>query len=102
DAALVTYFNFEDTTLGDPILTASSQSPGIQSSTLTVTTTNLPQPTSTQGVNLNVAPGDLAPNLHGMGFVTTTGGTATFSFTVSTIGLSNLALSFAVDNNGNG
>jgi hypothetical protein len=88
--------------LGGTVTTVSSQPPGVQSSTLTATVAGLPQPTFTQGVNLNVAPGDLAPNLLGMGFVTTTGGTATFSFSVSTIGLSNLSLSFAVDNNGNG
>jgi hypothetical protein len=101
DAILVTYFNFEDTTLGNPIFSTMSSPLGAQSSTLTIDVVLLPQPTSTQGVPANVAPGDI-PNLHGAGFVTTTGGTATLSFTVNTIGLTNLSLSFAVNNNGNG
>jgi hypothetical protein len=107
---LVTYFNFEDTTTGATIgsgpgeETPLSQPPGIETGIpLDVSVNLLPQPTSTQGVNANVAPGDLVPNLHGMGFVTTTGGTATMSFTLpNTIGLTNLSLSFAVNNNGNG
>jgi len=108
DAVLAAYFNFEDTTTGATIgglggETPLSRPPAIQTGIpLNVSVSGLPQPTSTQGVNLNVAPGDPDTNLHGMGFVTTTGGAATFSFTVSTIGLSNLSLSFAVDNNGNG
>jgi hypothetical protein len=103
DAVLVTYFNFEDTTLGQPITTVSSQPPGTQSSTLTITVSGLPPPTSTMGVPVNVAPGDMALNLHGAGFVTTTGGTATLSFSsVDTTGLTNLSLSFAINNNGNG
>jgi hypothetical protein len=103
DAVLVAYFNFEDTTLGTQFNTATSQPPGPTGIVLTVTTTPpTPSPTSTQGVAANVAPGDLAPNLHGAGFVTTTGGTATLKFTVNTMGLTNLSLSFAVNNNGNG
>jgi hypothetical protein len=103
DALLVTYFNFEDTTLGNPILTAMSQPPGAQSSMLTISVSGgIPQATSTQGVDANVAPGDMVANLHGAGFVTTTGGTATLSFMVNTIGLTNLSLSFATNNNGNG
>jgi hypothetical protein len=102
DAVLVTYFNFEDTILGNQFTTASSQPPGPTGITLTITPDMLPAPTSTQGVPLNVAPGDMVANLHGAGFVTTTGGSATLSFTVSTANLTNFSLSFAVNNNGNG
>ena len=110
DAQLAAYFNFEDTTTGHNIGGMGgdiphSQPPAINTGSafpLEVMVSGLPQPTSVQGVDANVAPGDLAPNLHGMGFVTTTGGTATISFTVPTTGLTNLALSFAVNNNGNG
>jgi hypothetical protein len=104
-ADLIAYFNFEDTILGQTINSgdAKSRPPATQTGIpLDVTVSGLPQPTSVQGVNLNVAQGDQDTNLHGMGFVTTVGGTATFSFTVNTLNLTNLSLSFAVDNNGNG
>jgi hypothetical protein len=106
DAVLVTYFNFEDTTLGDPIVSTMSPNPGpeAQPSTLTISVGGgIPQPTSITGIPLNVAANDPDTNLKAAGFVTTTGGTATLTFgSINTTGLTNLSLSFAINNNGNG
>jgi hypothetical protein len=107
DALLVTYFNIEDTTLGQPIVTTNSQPPGAQFSTLTVTAPGTTMPTSVAGLtgmNSNIAPGDPAPNLHALGFTftPTVAPSANLTFQVSTLSLTNLSLSFAINNNGNG
>jgi len=107
DALLVTYFNFEDTTLGQPIVTTNSQPPGAQFSVLTIAAPGLPPPLSVAGLtgaNSNIAPGDNAPNLHALGFRFTpdVSPSANLTFHVNTLGLTNLSLSFAINNNGNG
>jgi hypothetical protein len=107
DALLVTYFNFEDTTLGAPIVTTNSQPPGAQFSVLTISAPGLPPPLSVAGLtgaNSNIAPGDNAPNLHALGFRFTpnVSPSANLTFHVNTLGLTNLSLSFAINNNGNG
>jgi hypothetical protein len=107
DAILVAYFNFEDTTLGAPVATTNSQPPATQSSTLTINAPGLPPPLSVAGltgVNSNIAPGDPAPNLRAVGFRFTPGvaPAATLTFSVNTLGLTNLSLSFAINNAGNG
>jgi hypothetical protein len=105
DAVLVTYFNFEDSFLGGPIDTASDQPPGVQASTLTIAFGGtIPPPVSVGGIPLNVAAGDLDPNLLGMGFHFTkdVAPTVDITFNVNTLGLTNLSLSFAINNNGNG
>ncbi len=101
NAVLVTYFNFEDSTLGAAFDPNSDQPPGAQSSTLTVAFAGA-APISVGGIALNVAPGDLDPNLLGMGFHDTKAGTADITFSVSTLSLTNFALSFAVRDVGNG
>jgi hypothetical protein len=108
DAELVAYFNFEDTTLGAPIVTTDSQQPpATQPSTLTVTAPGTTMPTSVAGLtgmNSNIAPGDPDANLHALGFTftPTVAPSANLTFSVSTLGLTNLSLSFAINNNGNG
>jgi hypothetical protein len=100
---LVSYFNFEDSTLGGPIdLTPDLSSP--TTSNLTIDTPGLPNPVSVAGIPLNVAPGDADPNLLALGFRFTPNVTpsADITFHVSTLGLTNLSLSFAINNNGNG
>ena len=108
DAVLVTYFNFEDSTLGGPVDTTSDQPPGTQASTLTIDFGGtIPPPESVGGLtgaNSNIAPGDADPNLLAMGFHFTkdVAPAVDITFNVNTIGLTNLSLSFAIDNNGNG
>jgi hypothetical protein len=108
DAELVAYFNFEDTTLGMEIMTSDSVvPPATQSSTLTVTAPGTTVPTSVPGLtgmNSNIAPGDPDTNLHALGFTFTpnVAPSADLTFSVSTLGCTNLSLSFAINNNGNG
>jgi hypothetical protein len=104
DAELVAYFNFEDTTLGDPITTTNSQAPAAQFSVLTVSAPGTTMPTSVPGIPLNVAPGDPDANLHALGFTFTpnVAPSADLTFQVNTLGCTNLSLSFAINNNGNG
>jgi hypothetical protein len=107
DAELVAYFNFEDTILGNPIVTTNSQPPAAQFSVLTVSAPGTTMPTSVPGLtgmNSNIAPGDPAPNLHALGFTFTpnVAPSADLTFSVSTLGCTNLSLSFAINNNGNG
>jgi hypothetical protein len=107
DAELVAYFNFEDTTLGNPIVTTNSQAPAAQFSVLTVSAPGTTMPTSVPGLtgmNSNIAPGDPLPNLHALGFTFTpnVAPSADLTFSVSTLGCTNLSLSFAINNNGNG
>jgi hypothetical protein len=107
DAVLVTYFNFEDSTLGGPVDT-TSHPPGAQSSTLTIDFGGtIPPPESVGGLtgaNSNIAPGDLEPNLLAMGFHFTkdVAPAVDITFNVNTLGLTNLSLSFAINNTGNG
>jgi hypothetical protein len=105
DAVLVTYFNFEDSFLGGPVDVTSDQPPGAQASTLIIAFGGtIPPPVSVGGIPLNVAAGDLDPNLLGMGFHFTkdVAPTVDITFNVNTLGLTNLSLSFAINNNGNG
>jgi hypothetical protein len=108
DAVLVTYFNFEDSFLGGPVDTASDQPPGAQASTLMVDFGGtIPPPVSVDGLtgaNSNIAPGDADPNLLAMGFHFTkdVAPAVDITFNVNTLGLTNLSLSFAIDNTGNG
>jgi hypothetical protein len=104
DAVLVTYFNFEDSTLGGPVDPNSQQPPGTQSSMLMIDHPGLPDPVSVGGIPLNVAPGDPDPNLLAMGFRFTpdVAPAVDITFQVNTLGLTDLSLSFAIDNNGNG
>lgn len=108
DAVLVTYFNFEDSTLGASPPDFTSHPPGAQSSTLTVAFGGtIPPPESVGGLtgaNSNIAPGDTDPNLLAMGFHFTkdVAPAVDITFSVNTIGLTNLSLSFAINNNGNG
>jgi hypothetical protein len=104
DAVLVTYFNFEDSTLGGPVDFTSDQPPGTQASTLMVDHPGLPDPVSVGGIPLNVASGDADPNLLAMGFRFTpnVAPAVDITFQVNTLGLTNLSLSFAINNNGNG
>ncbi len=108
DALLVTYFNFEDSTLGDPVDFTSDEPPGAQSSLLAVDFGgSIPAPVSVgglTGVNSNIAPGDGDLNLLAMGFHFTkdVAPSVDITFNVNTLGLTNLSLSFAIDNTGNG
>jgi hypothetical protein len=108
DAVLVTYFNFEDSTLGGPIDVTSDEPPGAQSSTLTIDFGGtIPQPVSVDGLtgmNSNIAAGDADPNLLAMGFQFTkdVSPAVDITFNVNTLGLTNLSLSFAINNTGNG
>jgi hypothetical protein len=105
DAELVAYFNFEDTTLGMEIMTTDSVvPPATQNSTLFVTAPGTTVPTSVPGIPLNVAPGDPDANLHALGFTFTpnVAPSADLTFQVNTLGCTNLSLSFAINNNGNG
>jgi hypothetical protein len=107
DALLVTYFNFEDSTLGGPVDVTSDQPPGAQASTLTIDAPGLPTPVSVAGLtgmNSNIAPGDGDPNLLALGFRFTpnVAPSVDITFSVNTLGLTNLSLSFAINNTGNG
>jgi hypothetical protein len=108
DAVLVTYFNFEDSELGAPPDLTSDQPPGAQSSTLSINFGGtIPAPVSVGGLtgaNSNIAPGDADPNLLAMGFHFTkdVAPAVDITFNVNTLGLTNLSLSFAIDNTGNG
>lgn len=105
-ADLIAYWNFENgITIGAPATDSLSVAPGQQigrdahieqSAGLTAL--------GTTGIAANVAPGDLQPNLHGVGFFTTPGSTGTITLqNISTIGLTaGFSLSFAVNTNGNG
>src|SRR2546426_520632 len=99
NALLVTYFNFEDSSLNAaPPDFTSDQPPGAQASTLTVVFGGTPVH-SVAGIALNVAAGDLDPNRLGMGFNNTEEHNATITFGVNTLGLTNLSLSFATNGN---
>jgi hypothetical protein len=100
DAVLVTYFNFNDAAgVGSPT-DLSSDAPGVQASTLVVAgETN----TAQTGINLNIAAGD--PELFGLGMGFSDSeqlNTATMTFSVNTLGLTNLSLSFATTEFNNG
>ena len=105
---LVTYFNFEDSSLGAAPDLTSDEPPGAQSSTLTVDFGGtIPPPVSVGGLtgtNSNIDPGDPDPNLLAMGFQFTkdVAPAVDITFNVNTLGLTNLSLSFAMDNTGNG
>lgn len=87
---LVTYFNFNDQNeTADP--------PGVLLPPPTITQQNL-NPSFVQGTTINLAPGDLtgAGSALRLTFQNNGGGNAkSFQFTVSTVGLSNLSLSYA-------
>jgi hypothetical protein len=125
NATLIVYFNFEDTpgtdgrnavfdnfadcVPGTPgCATDSNTGGGNQFSTLTLTTTA--NASTAGGILLNRSAGDQDPanhvppsfNGHALLLNDTVNTTATLCFTVNTTFLTNLSLSFATDNNGNG
>jgi PEP-CTERM motif len=105
DAQLIAYWNFEDLTIGAPATDSLSVAPGAQIGLHAVIEQSFPLTAEgTTGIPLNVAPGDLTPNLTGVGFFTTPGSTGTITLTgVNTIGqFAGFSLSFAVNTNGNG
>jgi len=100
---LVTYFNFEDQPIGPTVDFTSDQPPGTQASTLSVISNITPTTVTGLGAT-NRAPGDLDTSTdRGLGFANTlTNNPATIQFTVSTINLSGLSLSFANHDHGDG
>jgi hypothetical protein len=117
NAFVVVVYNFEDSTVGasPPDFTADVP-PGLQSPLLM--TTSYPaagtvgfnpndmrseQLGGGTGIPANVAPGDLDPNLLAVALThAKTNNDRCINFTVNTIGLTQLSLSFAYNNNGNG
>ena len=117
NAFVVVYYNFEDSSPGaSPPDFTSTGDVGTQHPDLMTTSYPLAgtvgydqtdmrstQLSGATGVPLNVAPGDLDPNLLAIQLShAKTNNNACFQFTVSTIGLSQMSLSFAYNNNGNG
>jgi hypothetical protein len=104
NAFVVVVYNFEDSTVGGPPDFTSDVPPGQQNPLMT-TDYNVNDISSVSpSVPLNnVAPGDLDPNLLAiqLSHAKSNEGSC-FQFTVNTIGLSQMSLSFAYNNNGNG
>jgi len=89
-AVLVTYFNFNDSNL-------VSDAPGIQASTITTSGFN---PTFIPGSTLNIAPGDPVTGTVGnsalrLTYANNQDNPRTFQFTINTLGLTDLSLSYA-------
>ena len=107
NAFVVVYYNFEDSTVGGPPDFTTTGDVGTQAGPLTTMTTdyNLSDISTVQPtVPLdNVAPGDLDPNLLAiqLSHAKTNEGSC-FQFTVNTFNLTQMSLSFAYNNNGNG
>ena len=107
DAALITYWNLEDEPApGLPATDSLSVFPGQVIGAVASFSQDLGLiPQVTTGIAANVAPGDLTPNLHGVGFFTTPGSTGTVTLSNVTGGstvYAGFSLSFAVNTNGNG
>lgn len=88
--ALVTYFNFND-------LNETSDAPGLQVSSITQTRLT---PSFVAGTTLNQAPGDLTGAGSALRLTAGANGAKTLQFTVSTIGFTDLSLSFAAKGSG--
>ena len=102
NATLIVYYNFEDATVigGAPDYTSTGDL-GTQHPNLIPSTTN--NATAQAGLPLNVATGDPDSNNFSLGLTKSkSNDPRDFQFTVSTLGLSQLALSFAQNSNGNG
>src|SRR5439155_7154854 len=101
---VVVYYNFEDSTVGGPPDFTSTGDVGTQHPTMTtdynVSDISTVQPTVPLD---NVAPGDLDPNLLAiqLSHAKSNEGSC-FQFTVNTFNLTQMSLSFAYNNNGNG
>ena len=117
NAFVVVYYNFEDSTPGaSPPDFTSTGDVGTQHPNLMTTSYPLAgtvgydqtdmrstQLSGATGVPLNVAPGDLDPNLLAIQLShAKTNNNACFQFTVNTFNLTQMSLSFAYNNNGNG
>ena len=107
NAFVVVVYNFEDSTVGGPPDFTTTGDVGTQAGPATTMTTdyNLSDISTVQPtVPLdNVAPGDLDPNLLAiqLSHAKTNEGSC-FQFTVNTFNLTQMSLSFAYNNNGNG
>jgi hypothetical protein len=107
DAVLVTYWNLEDEPPpGSPATNSLSVAPGqVLGAVASFNQTGSSTPRVATGIAANVAPGDLTPNLHSVGFFTTPGSTGIVTLTNVTqgsTGYAGFSLSFAVNTNGNG
>ena len=106
-ATLVTYWNLEDEPApGLPATPSLSVLPGQVLGAVATFSQSAPLiPEVATGIAANVAPGDLTPNLHSVGFFTTPTSTGTVTLTNVTggsTGYAGFSLSFAVNTNGNG
>ena len=117
NAFVVVYYNFEDSSPGaSPPDFTSTGDVGTQHPDLMTTSYPLAgtvgydqtdmrstQLSGATGVPLNVAPGDLDPNLLAVALThARTNNDRCINFTVNTVGLTQMSLSFAYNNNGNG
>ena len=103
NAFVVVYYNFEDSTVGGPPDFTSTGDVGTQHPPMT-TDYNVSDISSvTPGIPLNVAPGELDQNNLAiqLSHAKTNEGSC-FQFTVNTFNLTQMSLSFAYNNNGNG
>src|SRR5437762_258921 len=106
NAFVVVYYNFEDSTVGGPPDFTTTGDVGTQAGPLTQMTTNYivsDISSVTPGIPLNVAPGELDQNNLAiqLSHAKTNEGSC-FQFTVNTFNLTQMSLSFAYNNNGNG
>jgi hypothetical protein len=116
NASVIVVYNFEDSTVGGAVDFTADVPPGSQSPNLMTlsypvagtvgydqTDMRNAQLGGATGVPQNVAPGDLDPNLLAVALTAAkTNNNRCINFTVSTLGLTQLSLSFAYNNNGNG
>ncbi len=100
NATLITYFNFEDSTVG---AAPDFTSDGLLSTTIT-TNYNIASMSSVAGLPLNVAAGDLDPNLLALGLNRTfLNSPADFNIPLFTsAGIDNMSLSFAISGSATG
>ena len=106
NAFVVVYYNFEDSTVGGPPDFTTTGDVGTQAGPLTQMTTDYivsDISSVTPGIPLNVAPGELDQNNLAiqLSHAKTNEGSC-FQFTVNTFNLTQMSLSFAYNNNGNG
>jgi hypothetical protein len=101
DATLITYFNFEDSTVG---AAPDFTSDGLLSTTITTNYAANSMSSVSPGLLSNVAPGDLDPNLLALGLSRSQSNSpADFNIPLFTpAGLQNMSLSFATSSNGSG
>ena len=106
NAFVVVVYNFEDSTVGGPPDFTTTGDVGTQAGPLTQMTTDYivsDISSVTPGIPLNVAPGELDQNNLAiqLSHAKTNEGSC-FQFTVNTFNLTQMSLSFAYNNNGNG